>query len=692
MPDLAPLSSVAPPLVGPLDSAPRAIRLAAVALVAAIALAYGNTLRAPFLFDDAGAVLNNLTIRRLGSLAVLSPPADGSTTTGRPVVNASYALNYAISGENVWGYHLANVAIHALAALALLGIVRRTLAGPVLRGHFGGASESPAFLTALLWALHPLQTESVTCIAQRTESLCGLFYLLTISCFIRATVCHPLDDKPPDRAGAVWLTLSVASSLAGMGTKEVMATAPLMVLLYDRTFVAGNFTAAWRRRRTYYFALAGTWLLLAWLIVRSGGGRGASAGFGLGVSWWTYLLKQCEAILLYLKLSIWPHPLVFDYGTAVVNSLAVVGWQAVVVCALLAAAVWSLARKPVAGFLGAWFFLILAPSSSVVPLVTQTMAEHRMYLPLAGVLVLVVVALFGWIGPRATWLLAPVAIVLGCATVFRNRDYRDAVTIWSDTVARNPTGARAHNNLALALQQQGKPEQANVHFARAVKLQAGYVSAHYNWGSALLEQGRVAEAIAQLQMAVRLAPNHADAHVNLGNALVRAQQAAEAVRHYREALQLKPAADVYYNAGIAFIELGRSDDAAEHFRAALQLNPNLPGAHYQLAGVAERAGRLAEAEREYEATLRGDPDHVAAHRKLGLLLARSERLVAAATHFRAVIRLQPADADAHANLGNAFLLGGQVREAVACYEESLRLRPGDARTRENLQLARESLR
>jgi tetratricopeptide (TPR) repeat protein len=687
-------------------------------LVVGVTLAYWNSLEAPFLFDDTGAVLHNPTIRRLASLAVLNPPADGSTTTGRPVANLSFAINYAISDETVWSYHALNMAIHLLAALTLMGLVRRTLSSSVLRDHFGPAARLLAFLTALLWVLHPLQTESVVCIAQRTESLCGLFYLLTLYCFIRAVRCDTDDAsfgttktqkyKVGERSGrtfsvslclggskpspGIWYVLSVLFCIFGMGTKEVMVTAPLVVLLYDRTFVAGSFSSGWRQRLIYYPALAGTWLLLAWLVLRGGGARGVSAGFGLGVSWWTYLLKQCEAILLYLKLSFWPHPLVLDYGTGVMNSLGDVLWPAVVVLALLAATVAALIRKPVAGFLGACFFIILAPSSSVVPLVTQTMAEHRMYLPLAPVVVLLVLTGYRWLGSRATWPLVAVAVGLGLVTIARNHDYRDTVAIWTDNVANFPQGARGHNNLAWALQQQGKTEQANAHFARAVALEPGYVTARYNWGVALLDQGRVAEAIAQFETAVQLAPNHADACVNLGNALMQVQRAAEAVPYYETALRLQPAADAHYDLGVALAEVGRTEDAAGHLRAALQMNPALPEAHYQLARLAERAGQPAAAESQYLATLRLAPDHDAAHARLGLLLARAGRLPAATEHLRAAVRLKPGDAEARVNLGNVLLLQGQAREAIACYEEAVRLRPDDPRIRENLQMARDALR
>jgi len=658
--------------------------LPALALVAAVVLAYANTLHAPFLFDDGGAVTRNPTIRDLTSLAVLRPPADGSTTTGRPVVNLSFALNFAVSGENAGSYHALNLALHAAAALALLGIVRRTLRLPALSARWGASAPSVAFFTALLWALHPLQTESVSCIAQRTESLCGLFFLLTLYGFIRATGPTPHARR--------WFAVSFFACLLGMATKEVMVTAPLIVLLYDRTFLATTFAAGWRARRGYYAALAGTWFLLAGLVLLGGGARGTAAGFGLGVSGWNYLLKQSEAVVLYLKLSLWPYPLVLDYGTAVARSVADVWWQGPVVLGLLALTVWALVRKPLLGFAGAWFFVILAPSSSFVPLIAQTMAEHRLYLPLASLLVLAVLAAHRLLGARATALLAAVAVGGVALTAIRNHAYRDELTIWTDNITHHPSGARGHQILATVLQQRGRADEADAHFARAVALDPNYVSAHYGWGVALLDRGRIAEAIAQFETAVRLAPSHADAHLNLGNALLRAERPATAVAHYEAALRLKPAADAHYDLGLALIATGRAAEAAAHFQSALALNPALPEAHYQLARLADRAGDPASAESHYNETIRLLPDHADAQAHLGLLLARAERLPAAAAHLRTAVRLRPSDADALANLGNVLLLQGQPRDAIACYEASLRLRPDDPRTRENLTLAREALR
>ncbi|MBL9189536.1 MAG: tetratricopeptide repeat protein [Opitutaceae bacterium] len=582
-------------------------------LLLAIFGAYWGALSSPFLFDDADAVVNNASIRGPSLLSALVPPADGSAVTGRPLVNLSFAIDRALFGEDVRGYHATNLAIHAGAALALFGLLRRTFA------HHGNppSNDALAFFGALLWSLHPLQTESVVGIAQRTELLCGLFYVVAVYAFMRGAL---------DGARG-WLVTSCIACLAGMAAKEVMVTAPLVILLFDRTFVAGNFKAAWRERRGYYLALASTWVLLAALVLSRGGARGEAAGFGLGITPWSYLLTQADALVLYVRLAVWPHPLVLDYGTAVMGSLGDVAWQGLLVIAALGATIWALVRRPVAGFFGAAFFLILAPSSSFVPLVTQTVAEHRMYLPLAVVITGGVVLLPG----RARWLLVLVALGWGGATIQRTRDYRDAVTIWSDTVAKRPTNPRAHHNLALAHQARGDTVAAHQRFARVIELRPDYAPARYNWGVALLARGLRADAAIQLDAAARLSPS-------------------------------------------------------------LRLEPRFAETQFELGRLAEREGDWAAAEFRYGEAVRLAPANAAARAKLGLLLARSERLEPAAEQFRAVIAARPDDADAHANLGNVLLLLGRPREALTSYEQALRLRPDDPRSAENIRLAREALR
>jgi Flp pilus assembly protein TadD len=559
-------------------------------LLFAIVLAYANTLHAPFLFDDAGAVVNNPTIRDLWSLAAFNPPADGSTTTGRPLVNFSFALNYALSGDRVWSYHATNLALHALAALTLFGLVRRTpVPSPLERGARQGevclSATLLAFTIALLWSLHPLQTETVVCTAQRTESLCALFYLVTLYAFVRG-----VDQKREIRqqvsgsghpspvscflSPGSWLVLSIASCLAGMASKEVMVTAPLLVLLYDRTFVAGTFAAALRARRAYYAALAGTWLLLAWLLLRGGGARGVAAGFGLGVSPWHYLLTQCDALVLYLRLTFWPYPLALDYGPALVGSLAEVWWQALIVLALLGLTIWALFRRPRSGFLGAGFFILLAPSSSFVPLVTQTIAEHRMYLPLAALLVALALAAHRWLGPRATLVPFVLSVPFLALTFARNRDYSSTLAIWQDNVAHRPH-ARALTALGVALLHAGRAAESLPHFERALALDPSHLSAQRNRALALLQLGRAAEAAVILTALPGREPGEAAEFFALGNAFAREQKFAEAAAAFSRTVALEPAHfAARANLGNCLFATGRPREAIAHYEEVLRLRPD----------------------------------------------------------------------------------------------------------------------
>ena len=654
------------------------IWLAVACLVAAILAAYHNSFSGPFVFDDSAAIVGNPTIRHLSALGeVLSPPREsGQTVGGRPLVNLSLALNYALGGTEVRGYHIFNLVIHTLAAAVLFGIVRCTLLQPVLRNRFGSAATPLALAIALLWAVHPLLTESVTYVIQRAESLMGLFYLLTLYFFIRGIdchllndkhknihegrdeVCHLIDDKRVMWRGGFWRVLALVACLLGMATKEVMVSAPLLVLLYDRTFVAGSWGAAWAKRKGFYFSLGATWLLLGWLVLGTEN-RGGTAGLGMGDSVWTYALTQTRAIVLYLKLAWWPQPLVFDYGTDAIEHLADALPFALVVVLLVAGAAVALWRWPVVGFLGAWFFAILAPSSSIVPIPVQPVAEHRMYLPLAAVVALVVVSVFSrW--RRGCWFVfAAAALVLGALTVARNEDYRSPGSIWVDTLAKRPDNARAH----------------------------------CYYGDGLAAEGQFTEALAHYEVGIRLDRQAAnrngrtiltDLLVNSGNVLRALGREDEAVRRYEEALRIEPKlVAARYNLGSLHLQANRFSQAVEQFEQALKIDPSYAAAHTSLGAALLLAGRTDEALRHYESALRLDPS-AKAHQDLGVALFYVRRLPEAVVHLEQAVRLDANAVKAQEFLGNALAALGRVAEAAEHYRRALQLEPNNERIRREL--------
>ena len=512
----------------PAPDAAWAVMLAAGVIVLATWAAYANSLSAPFVFDDLKSLTLNPSIRHLWPLGdVLSPPPGGGLS-GRPLANLSFALNYAFGGESVRGYHAVNLALHMLAALVLFGVVRRTFLRPVWRDRFADAATPLAWAVALIWALHPLQTEAVTYVSQRTEVLMGLCYLLTLYGFIRG-----IESPAPAR----WFGLAIASCWLGAASKEVIVTAPLIVLLYDRSFVAGTFREAWRQRWRVYLGLASSWIVLAWLM-RDLAAR--QVGFGLGVTGWSYALTECQAVTHYLWLAVWPHPLVFDYGTHLTRNAVTTASGAAVLALLFAVLGRTLSRWPTVGFFGAWVFIILAPTSSIVPVALQPMAEHRMYLPLAGMIVLAVLGLHALVG---RWIVAAVLVLaggLGILTAQRNESYRSEVALWADTVAKRPDNPRAQTSLGTALVQGRRLDEAREHFAAAVRLAPEDAIERYNLGNVLLELDRPAEALPECEAAVRLKPDLVEARVALGTALALLGRLDEAQARYEEALRLNP--------------------------------------------------------------------------------------------------------------------------------------------------------
>jgi tetratricopeptide (TPR) repeat protein len=632
-----------------ISSLQKARKFAPLLLIVAGLVAYHNIFTGAFIYDDKPSILDNPTIRHLWPIGrALSPPhKEGITVEGRPLINLSLAINYAFGDYKVWGYHAFNLTVHIFAGLTLLGIVRRTMLQPILRERFRGAAGELALAVAVLWTVHPLQTESVTYTAQRAESIMGLFYLLTLYCFIRGA------QLPRAR---LWYGLCLGACALGMASKEVMVSAPLIVLLYDRAFVGNSFREAWRQRWPLYLALAGTWILLGFVL--SSGQLPATSRNAeqAGISWWQYLVTEPGVIMHYLRLSVWPHPLCFDYyGWPVARTWKSILPPTVAVVALLGTTIWAWntgpARseaRPAWGFLGAWFFLILAPSSSVIPL-DSPVYEHRMYLPLAAVIVLVVLGIHaatlrqGGLAARHTVAaVAVLAIGLGFITWRRNQDYRSDFAIWNDTVIKRPDNPRAHYNLGNALFRTGEVPEAIGHYEQALRLKPDMADAHYNLGLALERVGRVQEAIGQWEHVVQIRSDDAEAHYHLGNALHEVGETTQAIGQYREALRTDPDyAEAHYNLGVSLWEAGRLEDAIHHYQQAVRLKPDYVEAQNNLGIALQQQGRVAEAIGHYEQALRINPDFAEAHYNLGVALEQAGRVQDAIEQYQQALRLKP---------------------------------------------------
>ena len=350
-------------------------------------------------------------------------------------------------------------------------------------------------------------------------------------------------------------------------------------------------------------------------------------GFRPDVGLWSSGLTECRAVVKYLLLAVWPHPLVFDYGNYEPSPLSELWLYGMVVVALLGGTVVALRRWPVAAFAGCWFFLILAPASSLVPIVGQPMAENRVYLSLAAVVAFVVLGVFARTGRGCLPVFTVAAVVLALVAGRRNQDYASEEAIWSDTVAKAPENSRARENLGeVWLKVPGRSADAISQFQEAIRLRPGFSEAHYNLGNLWLRMpGRLDDAIAQYQEAVRLDPDFIEAHNNLGNAWLKVPGRLEdAIAQFETALRLRPDhPEAHYNLGNAWARMpGRLNDAIAQYRETLRLRPDVAEVHFKLATALLRLpDHRDEAKAELEAGLRLEPGNETARRMLARTVA-----------------------------------------------------------------------
>jgi Flp pilus assembly protein TadD len=561
-------------------------RVSVLLLVLGFAV-FANGLNAPFVFDME-YVVDNPSFRHLW-------PPDQLGEGSRPIVDYTFAIDYALNGHRPLGYHIFNLFIHWLAACLMFFIVREILRrGPVPESVQQAASGLAA-ATAAAWLVHPLQTNVVTSVVQRYESLMGLFYVATFACFLRALVA---DRK------RMWYVASVVCCFIGMACKEVMATAPLLVLIYDYFFVTNDVKRLWRERGAYYTGLATSWIWFAYLLHRAAPGweEGGVATSSKVVTPWQYLLTQAEVIPYYWLLIAWPRNLCLDYGWPFVESLEHVILPGAAVCIALGAAVYGIWLRRLWGFSCLIFFVVLAPTSTFVPIL-DAIFEHRLYLPLAPALALLIVGGFALLNSRWPHLSAVVhpAIMryammmlvglLALGTVLRNFDYADPLYVYQQGINRNSRYPRNYANAGVQLSLRGRPNEAIPYFLAAIQLAPATASLHRGLAEAYLDTGSVSLAYDELFVALQLAPDDHESLNDMGLVLMQLKQYDAARDYFERAIAIKPDyAPTYNNLGLVALHGERDRHKAEqYFRKATELSPGLEQAEKNLKSLKQAA-------------------------------------------------------------------------------------------------------
>jgi tetratricopeptide (TPR) repeat protein len=479
-----------------------------------------------------------------------------------------------------------------------------------------------------------------------------------------------------------------------------------MVVAFDRAFLFSSLGEAWRARRALYVGLAATWIVLALLLATDP--RPHSAGFSAGVSPRTYLMNQAPAIVGYLQQSVWPNALVLLYGWPQPLTLADVWPAALFVCLLLGFTGVALWKQPQLGFVGAWFWVTLAPTSSIVPIATEVAAERRMYLPLGAVVLLAVVGLV-WLwdrlkrripalasGQEAGPVIAGMALLIAASglalgTVARNSEFASPVTMGRTVVARHPTPI-GHLSLGRALLAAGQRDEGLMHVRQAIP---GAPGAHLTLGLQLVTEGQLDEGVAQLQAFVRdQKPLLADvvvARLSMGEIFLHQERWAEAAEQFRLVLATLPGNPIAeHRLADASFSMGLWEEAALHYQAHLRRQPQDAGALNNLGIALGSSGRVDEARQAFRQALAIEPHNGPAHHNLASIFLKDLDVTQALVHARRAVDIQPGAASSHELLGRILLGQGRLDEAERQFERVLELNPSSHVARDEIALLRRS--
>lgn len=644
---------------------------AALLLLGLVIAAYAPVLRNGFVWDDDSSLTENAFIHAPDGLRRFWFTTQ--TPDYWPVTATTLWLEWRVWGARAAGYHASNVLLHAGSALLLWSVLRRL--------RIPGA-----YFAALLFAVHPVNVESVAWIAQRKNLLGMLGFLASIRCFLETGIAAAPEPRSPVGAGR-WYGLSLAAFVLAMLCKGSVAPLPLVLLGL----------IAWHRRPTRrdllrlapFFVTA---LVLAgvdaWFQTHGTGEVIRRAGAA------ERLLGAGAAVWFYLGKALVPAHLLFVYPQWVIHAGDPLWWVPLL-AALAFTAVLARGGPRTRAALFAWgyFCVMLVPVlgfSDVYFMRFSLVADHYQYLALIGVAAFAGAAGRGWADrttlPRLARTAAAGLVCLLAALTWRQcRNYRDAETLFRATLRGNPGAWLAATNLGAILVGAGRPAEAEGYLEQALRLNPDLPQAELDLGTVLRATGRRDEALAHFEAGLRLSPDSPGAHYDVGVGLADRRRWPEAAAQFAEAVRRRSDYPEAENAlGNALRQLRRVPEALPHLRRALELRPDFPEAENNLGIALAQSGRLDEAIGHLERAARPGAGYLEAENNLGIALAQAGRLPEAIGHFEEMVRLRPGDVQFRFNLGNALAQVGRLPEAAAQYAAALRLNPAFSPARDML--------
>ncbi|KJU86910.1 conserved hypothetical protein, membrane [Candidatus Magnetobacterium bavaricum] len=606
-------------------------------------LSYSNSFNVPFLFDDyqIPGIVTNFAVQ-----SVLEP---------RGIANLTFFLNYKLHGFNVVGYHIINLIIHLLNAVCvyLLIIDLFKAQGQLFKKPDyadTGVKRKIAFFMALLFVNHPLQIQAVTMTIQRYTSLVTLFYLLAIIIYLQWRFLIAESDKNSSqgfnnnirpiniRFISLYLFSFILALIAAL-TKQTAVTLPFIITIIEFMFFSGPPLKRLLRCIPFY-------LIVPLIIALSYSYLDDAPTYKIAqvqpiiLDRWQYLFTQFRVIITYIRMLFFPVnlTLIYDYPFYMSFWIRDVYMSFIVLCSIFACALYlcysalknrDLASKEIhfISFGILWFFIAIAPQSSIIPLNNWVILEYRVYTASVGFFIALIAALFKLVNvigsKRAdiifTVIIFTISVLHGVNTYKRNTIWRSELTLFEDNAKKSPQSVHVQANLAILYMEAGKNDDAMRQYQLVLKKDPRNTDILVNMGYMYANIGNIVEAMKNFRFALRINPRCKGAHTNIGDIYARNGEFVLALKEYRAELMVNPTARLYNNMGFCYDQLKNISAAELHYKMAIELDPNFAEAHNNLGALYHSIGNTYEAIKEYQNALKIKPDYVEALENLRLL-------------------------------------------------------------------------
>lgn len=630
----------------------RYYNLFVVAVFLSLALVlYCHVFSSPFYFDDRNSITANFNIRNIRNLRLV-----WDFWPTRFISYLSFALNYHFHKLDIFGYHLVNIIIHFCSALLVWAISLLSFSAPAMKNSGASKYSRPvSFFIGLLFLVHPIQTQAVTYIVQRSASLAALFYLASLSFYIRSRLI--LKEKSPQATTKLYYAASLFAAFLAMFTKEMAISLPFIILLYEFYFLKSDKEKINLKYVKPFFILLLIIPLVMWLSksVNFIEMRRANESVA-NISVWNYALTQFKVVATYIRLLFLPLNQNLDYDYPLSKALfefpTLAGLLFLVSVAISAFKMFSKYRFASFGIF--WFFLTLLPESSIVP-IKDVIFEHRLYLPMVGFSFFLMSIIYCMLKAKTAWFAIIISVLLTASyatmTYKRNLLWQDEERFLSDIISKSPGKARAYNNRGDYYSRIGEYDKAVSDFNKAMQLDNFYADAYYNLGTLYAKNGDFKQAIFNLNKAINVDPNDAEAYMNRGVCFYQAKELGQSISDFKKALVInKNYVDAYVNLGKIYSEAGNTKEAMGLFKRALEIDPFYLDAYTALAILYGKTGNAQEIIDIYEKLARINPGHAQGYDILCAAYGQTGNFKKAIISCNKALRLNPDLASAHNNL------------------------------------------